>query len=101
MANETRFEWDPRKSESNRRKHGFDFVAVLSVFRDPFKKRDIEGDVDGEIRWRTIGEIDRVIFVISHTIREEKSGDDEIEIIRIVSARRASRRERQEYEEAP
>lgn len=101
MAMALRFEWDPRKSESNKRKHGIDFAVALSIFKDPLNKLEIEGNEHGEIRWRTIGEIDRVIFIVSHTIREEEKEEGEIEVVRIISARPASRRERQEYEGTP
>ncbi|HEY0281441.1 MAG TPA: BrnT family toxin [Rhizomicrobium sp.] len=92
-----RVEWDPRKSDQNRRKHGIDFGFAMLVFYDPLKSIEIEGHEHGETRWRTVGEIDGRVFVVSHTVREE----DDIEIIRIISARKASRRERQKYEEAP
>jgi uncharacterized protein len=92
-----RVEWDPRKSDQNRRKHGIDFGFAMLAIYDPLKSIEIEGHEHGETRWRTIGEIDGRVFVVSHTIREE----NDIEIIRIISARKASRRERQEYEEAP
>ena len=97
MAEDIRFEWDPRKAEANCRKHGIDFEDAKRVFFDPLRRTGIEGNDHGEIRWRTVGEIDRVVFVVSHTIREE----GEIEVIRIISARPASRRERREYEETP
>lgn len=96
MEENIRFEWDPKKSESNKRKHGFDFSFASRVFADPFRVMDIEGHEHGEIRWRTIGEIDGVLIVIvSHTTREE----GETEIIRIITARRARRHERLAYEE--
>ncbi len=96
MATAIRFEWDPRKSESNRRKHGIDFEFASRVFFDPLKRINSEGNDYGEERWRTIGEIERRIFVVSHTLREE----GEAEVIRIISARKAGRGERQEYEGA-
>jgi len=98
MAENFQFEWNSRKSESNKRKHGIEFAFACRVFADPLRHTDIEGHEHGEIRWRTIGEIDGVLIVIvSHTTREE----GQTEVIRIISARRAGRRERQTYEEAP
>jgi uncharacterized DUF497 family protein len=99
MARNIRFEWDPEKSESNRRKHGLDFEDAKRIFYDPLRRTGIEGNEHGEIRWRTIGEIDGlVIAIVSHTLHET-SEDEDIEIIRIISARKATRRERLEYEE--
>jgi uncharacterized DUF497 family protein len=92
-----RFEWNSRKAEANLRKHGVSFDEAELVFRDPFKRLDIEGDDHGEIRWHTIGEIDGKLYVVVHTIHEE--GD--VEAIRIISVRRCTRGERQRYEEAP
>lgn len=98
MTAEIRFEWDPRKSDLNRRKHGLTFEDAMQVFYDPLRRLDIEGDEHGEIRWRTTGEIGGILYVVSHTIREEEG---EAEIYRIVSARRATARERKIYEETP
>jgi uncharacterized DUF497 family protein len=95
MATEIRFEWSPRKSESNLRKHGLMFEDAIKVFFDPLRRVDIEGDEHGEIRWRAIGQIGRRICIVSYTSREE----GEVEINRIISARKADRHERQGYEE--
>lgn len=92
-----RVEWDPRKSDKNRRKHKIDFAFVARGFHDPLKRIEIEGSEHGEIRWRTICEIDGRIFVVSHTLREE----GEAEIYRIISARKAEPRERHAYQETP
>jgi uncharacterized DUF497 family protein len=96
MTANIRFVWNPKKSEANRRKHGIDFEFARRVFFDPLKRIEPEGDDHGEVRWRTIGEIERRVFVVSHTIREE----GETEVIRIITARKAGRGERQEYEGA-
>lgn len=100
MNDNIRFEWDPRKAEANCRKHGIDFEDAKRVFFDPLRRTGIEGNDHGEIRWRTIGEIGGLIVVIvSHTLLEKCEGEEEIEIVRIISARKATRRERREYEE--
>jgi uncharacterized DUF497 family protein len=97
VAGEIRFEWDLRKAESNRRKHGVDFEFGKLVFSDPLRMLGIEGDEHGETRWRTIGKVGGRTYVVSHTLQEE--GD--IEIVRIISVRRCTRREREGFEEAP
>jgi uncharacterized protein len=102
MATAIRFEWDPRKSESNKRKHGIDFEDTKRVFSDPLRRTRIEGDEHGETRWRTIGEIKGILIVIvSHTLHEAIFEEEKFEIVRIISARKAGRRERQEYEGTP
>ena len=94
---EIEFTWDPRKSEANRRKHGFDFAFAVRVFADPLRHMNTEGDEHGEIRWYTIGEIDGGVVRVTHTICEE----GRIEIYRIISARRATPRESKVYRETP
>ena len=91
------FQWDWKKSEANRKKHGIDFEEARDAFFDPLKYVDIEGHEHGEIRWRTIGEITGTLYVVSHTLEDE----GETEIVRIISARKATRRERRAYEREP
>ena len=51
---------------------------------------------NGEERWQTIGVVDGIVMLlVAHTVRQQ----DEIEVIRIISARRADHRERRRYEE--
>lgn len=85
-----RIEWNPAKSETNRIKHGIAFERAQLVFDDPFCVTFPERVVDGEERWHAIGLIaEMVIVVVVHTYRME--GDEKV--IRIISARRATRRE--------
>jgi len=97
MAKGMRFKWDPKKSESNLKKHGINFETAKLVFDDLLCVTEYEGDEHGEPRWRTTGQIGGFVVVrVSHTIREE----GETEVIRIITARKAGRGERQEYEGA-
>jgi uncharacterized DUF497 family protein len=88
------FEWDRRKAAANVRKHGIDFNEAREVFFDPLKKLEMEGMEHGEIRWRSVGEAFGRLLVVSHTLEE----GGEIETVRIISARKATRRERRAYE---
>lgn len=97
MAREIEFEWDQRKSESNKRKHGIDFTFAIRVFADFLRSTDVEGNEHGEIRWWTIGEIDNRLFRISYTIREE----GEIEVYRLISARKVTAGEGKIHREIP
>jgi len=92
-----RFEWDPAKNAANKTKHGIDFETAQLVFDDPFCVTFVERIRDGEARWRAIGSIEEiVILVVVHTYTEEVSD----EVIRIISARPATRRERRLYAQA-
>ena len=92
-----RFDWDEQKNERNRTKHGIDFETAQLVFEDPFCITFIERECEGEERWQAIGAIeDILLLVVVHTYREEE-GD---EVIRIISARRATRHERKLYAQA-
>ncbi|NCN71830.1 MAG: BrnT family toxin [Betaproteobacteria bacterium] len=91
-----RFEWDEAKALRNLRKHGVAFDDAVGVFADPFavmRQDRIEG---GELRWQTIGRVDgHLVLLVAHTVYETQ---DDMEVIRIISARRADRKERQRYE---
>jgi uncharacterized DUF497 family protein len=91
-----RFEWDERKNRRNRTKHRFSFELASRVFDDPHSLSWLDRIEDGEERWHTLGSIGGIaVLLVVHTFREE-SGD---EVIRIISARKASPQERQVYEE--
>jgi uncharacterized DUF497 family protein len=98
MTVQFNFEWDPAKARANLKKHGVSFEAAVAIFRDPHALSVFdEGHNDDEERWVTLGiaEQGRVLLVI-HTFREIPS-DQEI-TVRVISARRATRKEQREYE---
>jgi uncharacterized protein len=86
-----RYQWDRNKALSNLNKHGIDFADAVSVFSDELAITIFEDRFEEE-RFITIG-IDLLnrILVVVYTMR-----DDEI---RLVSARKASKNERLQYEE--
>jgi uncharacterized DUF497 family protein len=91
-----RFEWDEQKNRQNRRKHAVSFELAQEVFADPFCLTVSDLIADGEERFWTIGAIeDFIMLVVVHTVRD-REGE---EIIRIISARKATPRERVLYEE--
>ena len=72
------------------------FEDAMLAFADPYAMVDQDRIEGGELRWQTLGMVGGlVLLLVAHTVREE--GQDEI--IRIVSARRATRKERKRYEE--
>jgi uncharacterized DUF497 family protein len=91
-----RFDWDPIKAASNRRKHGVSFQTAVLVFADPNALVVQDRIENGEERWQAIGVVEGLfMLVVAHTVREQ----DDLEVIRILSARRANREEKRRYEE--
>ena len=84
------FEWDAAKAASNLRKHGVDFADAVTVFDDDLAITIPDPDSEEE-RFITTG-VDAVgrLLVVVYAWREER--------VRIISARRATRRERRTYE---
>jgi len=90
-----RFEWDESKNLTNQKKHGISFEDAAEVFGDPLHVTMLDPSSGHEERWRTYGMVDGIaLLMVAHADRDE----DGIEIIRIISARRATRHERQYYE---
>jgi len=90
------FEWDATKAEKNFRKHGITFEDAAIVFNDPLAISEQDRIENGECRWQTIGMSGNcLLLLVAHTLRHEEQG---IEIVRIISARRAVRQERRRYE---
>ena len=91
----TEFEWDTNKAKSNLIKHGIRFEEAVLVFDDPYHLSLQDRHENGEFRWQTIGLVHGLIVImVAHTVRFE-SGDV---VIRIISARKADRKERSRYE---
>lgn len=91
-----RFIWDEQKDWRNRRKHSISFETAARVFLDPLHISRRDRVIDGEERWQTIGRVDGVLLIlVAYAVMDEKE-----EIIRIISARKTTRQERIEYEEA-
>ena len=91
-----RFTWDPEKNRRNLRIHNLTFEKAADVFNDTnnISKPD---PYPLEERWRTIGVVGPDILFVVHTW--ENPGQPH-QTIRIITARRATSRERAEYEQA-
>jgi len=91
----TTFKWDEEKNRQNSAKHGVSFELATLVFQDSWIVSIPDPSVQHEERWRSLGLIRGVLILfVVHTIVEE----DEDEVIRIISARKATRSEREIYE---
>ncbi len=92
------FEWDPDKAKTNLRKHKISFERAVTIFRDPnLLSIPDEDHSELEERWVTMAvEESGILLVISHTFKNDSRS---IARIRIISARKATRKETEQYEE--
>jgi len=88
-----KLDWDEAKNRANIRKHGFDFRDAEQAFRGALLAEPDTREDYGERRWAGLGKIgDRIVKVIFAELDEET--------IRVISLRKATSRERKEYEAA-
>ena len=84
-----RFEWDESKREENIRRHGLDFFGVEGMFAEAtLTVLDDRFDY-GERRFLTLGVLDGRVLAVAHTETDE--------VIRVISLRKASKREEAIY----
>ena len=89
-----KFEWDDEKANANLERHGVSFGEATEVFYDPnaLEGYDDEHSAD-EARFFLIGLSSRRLLFVVYAERK-------VDVIRIISARRAVRREQKDYERA-
>jgi uncharacterized DUF497 family protein len=86
-------EWDEAKNHANLRKHGFDFADAEEMFRGVLiVNADTRTDY-GESRWTGLG-------IVGGRVAHVVFAEDDVETIRIISLRKATSRERKEFEKA-
>lgn len=90
-----KFEWDSKKASANLKKHGVSFLEARSVFYDEFAIQffDTDSSTPGEDRFIMLGMSNESrVLVVCHCERGQG------EVIRVISARKASTKERKFYE---
>lgn len=87
------FEWDDSKNAANIGKHGIDFRDAVDIFNHPMLAAIDERFSYGEERWVAIGLMRQLIGVVVYKERRE-------DVVRIISARKATRREVKLYEQS-
>jgi len=87
------FEWDATKNQTNIRKHGIDFADVPDMFNHPMLTRRDDSAQYAEERWVSLGLLNALLGVVVYT---ERQG----EVIRIISARKATRWEAKHYDQS-
>ena len=97
MAINYNFEWDPRKAQDNRNKHGVTFDEAATVFTDSKALSIFDPDHSSETedRWITMGISEKGrLLIVNHTFREQSA--EEV-TIRIISSRKATKKETKKY----
>lgn len=84
------FEWDEVKAERNLAKHSLAFTTAIRVFDDADLLIRADPRPYSELRWQAIGLVEDLILFVVYTLRRGNS-------CRVISARRANRREREDY----
>jgi uncharacterized protein len=92
-----RFEWDPTKAQTNRTKQGVSFTEATQILRDPRAiTLYVEAHSIEEDRWVTLGMVGNgAVWLMVHTFEEVS---DEVTVIRVISARKATNQEGTMYE---
>ena len=92
-----RFEWDEGKNRANQRKHGVSFDDASEVFGDPLHLSWLDERFSAfEERWVTVGQTNTGLTL---TVADLFFGEDGDAVIRLISARLATPREKRQYEE--
>jgi len=97
MTPELEVTWDPLKAQTNRAKHGVTFAQAATALLDPFAITVFDAEHSAhEERWFTLGLSQQgALLAVAHTYRSTGSADARV---RIISARAATRREREQYQ---
>ena len=91
MSLAMQYEWDEIKNQTNIEKHGIDFADAVDIFNHPMLELLDEREDYGEDRWISIGLIKSLVGVVIYAERHD-------DVIRIISARKATKHEVRRYE---
>lgn len=96
-AGDYEFEWDDTKAVANLLKHGVDFMEAMTVLSDPLAMTFFDSEhSDEEDRWITLGRsVNGGLLLVIHTFLGTEQNSAQV---RLISARQATKRERQQYE---
>jgi uncharacterized DUF497 family protein len=85
------FAWDNEKAAENLAKHGIPFAYATRVFDDPYHTEEEDPDFYDEVRYHAVGMVENLLIFVAYTYRHDN--------IRLISARKATPRERRQYHE--
>ncbi len=86
---ELQFEWDEDKATENLAKHGVSFLTAAEIFANEIIERIDDREDYGELRFVALGRVETDIYRVAYTWRGE--------VIRIITAQKASKHERETY----
>ena len=92
-SKELEFEWDEAKARTNLNKHRVSFLTGAAIFSNERLERIDDREEYGELRWIALGRVDGEVYRVVFTQRGEN-------LIRLISAQKASRDEREIYHRA-
>ena len=91
-----KYEWDENKNKLNQQKHGISFEEAKEVFEDALQISKLDHRFNHfEERWITVGATSKHKVLVVANLFFTDEGE---EIIRIISARKANKKERESYE---
>jgi uncharacterized DUF497 family protein len=91
------FDWDPAKAAANKRKHGVTFEQAMEAIDDPRAVVSIDEEHSKyELREQLLGLSSKGLLLVVYVIRDRHDGD----VYRIISARKATRKDKVKYEKA-
>lgn len=90
------YEWD--ENRTNQLKHGLSFETAVEIFDGRFRITEAAVAVKGEERQKTIARLDEQLIVLVVYVLRQKDGT--LDVVRVISARKASRDERLRYDRA-
>lgn len=92
------FEWDENKNRTNQLKHGLSFEMAVELFDGRARITEAAITVKGENRLKTMGPIGKQLIVLVVYVLRQSDGEGHV--VRVISARKASRNERLRYDRA-
>lgn len=90
----------PGEGREQPEKHGVRFETAVRAFADPFALSHQDRIEGGEQRWQTLGLVEgHLLLLVAHTVTEDDEDGNTVEVIHIISVRKADRKERRRYED--
>jgi uncharacterized DUF497 family protein len=90
VGKELEFEWNEAKARINQEKHRVSFLTAAAIFLNERLERIDDREEYGELRWIALGRVESEVYRVVYTWRDEN-------LVRLISAQKASKDEREVY----